>query len=319
MRRPISSCSGNRFKERGVDDLSRRYLSLVARQLREAGTHRSTAEVIDGVRLAETLSALKHGLAPTLADLRDAADHAAGPGRAGRRQGCAGPGRRRHGDRRIAQGRQPDVDPGRFRPRAAPPQAGEVPDDREAGARPRPAREPPREERRGRVPRPAPLLVLPPPARAGHLVRQAGRHSAAVGDLGGEVARPMDAGERDRAGRSGAAGRDGRAGDGLQVQDAARSLHVDRRGGRPRPRRLPVRPDDVDGTGPAPPAGAGRDEQRVHRAGLRGLATGPGRPLRRRPPVRRRAARAAGRRVVRPGRAGPLRRGQLRRPRPSKA
>ncbi len=54
-------------------DLSRRYLSLVARKLREAGTHRSTAEVIDGVRLAETLSALKDGLAPTLADLRDAA------------------------------------------------------------------------------------------------------------------------------------------------------------------------------------------------------------------------------------------------------
>ena len=53
--------------------LPSRYLSLVARHLREAGTHRSTAEVIDGVRLAKTLSALKDGLAPTLADLRDAA------------------------------------------------------------------------------------------------------------------------------------------------------------------------------------------------------------------------------------------------------
>jgi hypothetical protein len=61
------------LSEQGVADLSRRYLSLVARNLREAGTHRSTAEVIDGVRLAETLSALKDGLAPTLADLRDAA------------------------------------------------------------------------------------------------------------------------------------------------------------------------------------------------------------------------------------------------------
>jgi hypothetical protein len=61
------------LNEHGVNDLSRRYLSLVARNLREAGTHRSTAEVIDGVRLAETLSALKDGLAPTLADLRDAA------------------------------------------------------------------------------------------------------------------------------------------------------------------------------------------------------------------------------------------------------
>ncbi len=59
--------------EQGVGDLSRRYLSLVARHLRDAGTHRSTAEVIDAVRLAETLSALKDGLAPTLADLRDAA------------------------------------------------------------------------------------------------------------------------------------------------------------------------------------------------------------------------------------------------------
>ncbi len=61
------------LNEQGINDLSRRYLSLVARHLREAGTHRSTAEVIDGVRLAETLSALKDGLAPTLADLRDAA------------------------------------------------------------------------------------------------------------------------------------------------------------------------------------------------------------------------------------------------------
>jgi hypothetical protein len=61
------------LNEHGISDLSRHYLSLVARNLREAGTHRSTAEVIDGVRLAETLSALKDGLAPTLADLRDAA------------------------------------------------------------------------------------------------------------------------------------------------------------------------------------------------------------------------------------------------------
>jgi hypothetical protein len=58
------------------DDLSElpaQYLSLVARGMRELGTHRSTAEVIEGVRLANTLSALKDGLAPTLADLRDSA------------------------------------------------------------------------------------------------------------------------------------------------------------------------------------------------------------------------------------------------------
>jgi hypothetical protein len=53
--------------------LPSRYLSLVARNLRESGTHRSTADVIEGVRLANTLSAMKDGLAPTLADLRDAA------------------------------------------------------------------------------------------------------------------------------------------------------------------------------------------------------------------------------------------------------
>ncbi len=61
------------LNEQGIHDLSRRYLSLVARHLREAGTHRSTAEVIDGVRLAETLAALQAGQAPTLRDLRDAA------------------------------------------------------------------------------------------------------------------------------------------------------------------------------------------------------------------------------------------------------
>lgn len=49
------------------------YLSHVARYMRETGTHRSTAEVIEGVRLARTLSALHDGLAPTLRDLRDAA------------------------------------------------------------------------------------------------------------------------------------------------------------------------------------------------------------------------------------------------------
>jgi hypothetical protein len=54
-------------------ELPSRYLSLIARVSRETGTHRSTAEVIEAVRLAMTLSALKDGLAPTLADLRDSA------------------------------------------------------------------------------------------------------------------------------------------------------------------------------------------------------------------------------------------------------
>lgn len=56
-----------------IHELPNRYLSLVARQMRETGTHRSTAEVIEGVRLARTLSALKDGYAPTLRDLHDAA------------------------------------------------------------------------------------------------------------------------------------------------------------------------------------------------------------------------------------------------------
>jgi hypothetical protein len=56
-----------------LHDLPLQYLSHVARHLREAGTHRSTAEVIEGVRLARTLAALHDGLAPTLRDLRDAA------------------------------------------------------------------------------------------------------------------------------------------------------------------------------------------------------------------------------------------------------
>lgn len=57
----------------GLQDLPMQYLSMVARHMRDGGTHRSTAEVIEGVRLARTLSALHEGLAPTLRDLRDAA------------------------------------------------------------------------------------------------------------------------------------------------------------------------------------------------------------------------------------------------------
>jgi hypothetical protein len=56
-----------------LNDLAGRYLALVARHIRGKGTHRSTAEVIEGVRLARTMSALHDGLAPTLRDLRDAA------------------------------------------------------------------------------------------------------------------------------------------------------------------------------------------------------------------------------------------------------
>ncbi|WP_218092890.1 DUF5682 family protein [Paenibacillus solanacearum] len=58
------------------DDLSRLpslYLSKVASRLREQGTFRSTASLIEGVRLAEALAALHDGSRPTWKDLRDAA------------------------------------------------------------------------------------------------------------------------------------------------------------------------------------------------------------------------------------------------------
>jgi hypothetical protein len=56
-----------------LHELPLQYLSHVARHLRDYGTPRSTAEVIEGVRLARTLAAMHDGLAPTLRDLRDAA------------------------------------------------------------------------------------------------------------------------------------------------------------------------------------------------------------------------------------------------------
>jgi hypothetical protein len=56
-----------------LDELPMRYLAEVVRHMRDDGTHRSTAEVIEGVRLARTLAAMKEGFAPTLGDLHDAA------------------------------------------------------------------------------------------------------------------------------------------------------------------------------------------------------------------------------------------------------
>lgn len=49
------------------------YVSQVASHLRNHGTFRSTASVIEGVRLAEALAALHDGSLPTWKDLRDAA------------------------------------------------------------------------------------------------------------------------------------------------------------------------------------------------------------------------------------------------------
>lgn len=53
--------------------LPSRYLSAVASELRRSGAHRSTASIIEGVRLAEALASLREGSLPTLKDLRDAA------------------------------------------------------------------------------------------------------------------------------------------------------------------------------------------------------------------------------------------------------
>lgn len=62
-----------RMMNGSLEDLPNYYLSTVARYLRNTGTHRSTAEIIEAVRLAESLAALHGGSAPTLRDLRDAA------------------------------------------------------------------------------------------------------------------------------------------------------------------------------------------------------------------------------------------------------
>lgn len=61
------------LEDNQLDQLASRYMTDVTRTLRDHGTHRSTAAVIEGVRLSRSLSALKGGLAPTLRDLQDAA------------------------------------------------------------------------------------------------------------------------------------------------------------------------------------------------------------------------------------------------------
>lgn len=61
------------FRKDCFEKLPAEYLSRIAVYLREKGTHRSSAEVIEGVRLANTLAALHSGSAPSNRDLRDAA------------------------------------------------------------------------------------------------------------------------------------------------------------------------------------------------------------------------------------------------------
>ena len=197
--------------------LASRYLSLVTRHLRDGGTHRSTAEVIEGVRLANTLSAMKGGLAPTLADLRDAAVTLIG-----------------HGELTTVKEAMAKVDVGTA--------IGELPEgvsrtsiqadfDREikrlklekyrhdgaAGAQPGPPREPPGQDRGVGVSGPEPLRVPAPSAGAGRRLRRAAAGGAVGRDVGRAVGAPMEPRERDPAHRGGAAGRDGRAGDGVPV------------------------------------------------------------------------------------------------------
>jgi len=56
-----------------LSELPKRYMSQLAVHMRENGTHRSTASVIEGVRMAEALASLRSGSQPTWRDLRDAA------------------------------------------------------------------------------------------------------------------------------------------------------------------------------------------------------------------------------------------------------
>lgn len=63
-----------------LKDTGYRYLSKIAAYQRRCGHMVSTAEVIEAVRLAETLAGMKGGLIPTLLDLRDAAATCMGHG-----------------------------------------------------------------------------------------------------------------------------------------------------------------------------------------------------------------------------------------------
>jgi hypothetical protein len=62
----------NGYNENAASAVPTLFLTNVVRHLRSAGTFRSTAEVIEGVRLAETMAAMRNSL-PTLRELQDAA------------------------------------------------------------------------------------------------------------------------------------------------------------------------------------------------------------------------------------------------------
>ena len=68
------------MREGRMDLFPVHYLTELVSYLRENGTYRSPAEVIEAVRLANSLAALHDGSAPTLKDLRDAATVCLGHG-----------------------------------------------------------------------------------------------------------------------------------------------------------------------------------------------------------------------------------------------
>lgn len=61
------------LKKGDLEKLPSAYFSGMVSFLRNSGTHRSSAEVIEAVRLSNTLAAMHGGSAPTLRDLRDSA------------------------------------------------------------------------------------------------------------------------------------------------------------------------------------------------------------------------------------------------------
>jgi len=62
----------NGYNENSAAQLPTLFLTHVVRELRASGTFRSTAEVIEGVRLAEAMAGMRHSM-PTLRELQDAA------------------------------------------------------------------------------------------------------------------------------------------------------------------------------------------------------------------------------------------------------
>lgn len=68
------------LSENDLDKLPALYVANLVKHLRESGTYRSPAEVIEGVRLSKSLAYLHGGKIPTLIDLQDACSTCLGQG-----------------------------------------------------------------------------------------------------------------------------------------------------------------------------------------------------------------------------------------------